>query len=79
MATGWVWHERYMWHDSRSFADWAPAEALFEPEPSVESPQTKRRLMNLVHASGMASHLTWLEPQPARRQPAAPPRGHRGS
>ncbi len=65
MATGWVWHERYMWHDSRSFADWAPAEALFEPEPSVESPQTKRRLMNLVHASGMAPQLTWLEPRPA--------------
>jgi acetoin utilization deacetylase AcuC-like enzyme len=61
MTTGWVWNERYMWHDSRSFAEWAPPEALFEPEPSPESPATKRRLQNLVNASGMASHLVFVE------------------
>jgi acetoin utilization deacetylase AcuC-like enzyme len=65
MATGWVWDERYMWHDSRTYADWLPPEALFEPEPSLESPATKRRLRNLVDASGMAAHLAVIPARPA--------------
>ncbi len=47
-----------MWHQSGSFADWMPLEALYEPEPSLESPATKRRFKNLVDVSGMAAHLT---------------------
>ena len=58
VSTGWVWDERYMWHQSGSFADWMPLEALYEPEPSLESPATKRRFKNLVDVSGMAAHLT---------------------
>jgi len=63
--TGWVWHERYAWHDARGLMDSAPPEALFEPEPSLESGVTKRRFRNLVDASGLLAHLVAVDPRPA--------------
>ena len=57
MSTGWVWHERYAWHDARGLVDTLAHEALFEPEPSLESGTTKRRLRNLVEASGLLAGL----------------------
>jgi acetoin utilization deacetylase AcuC-like enzyme len=65
MATGFLWDERYMWHDARTFADVLPPELLFEPEPSPESPATKRRFKNLIDASGMATQLHWISPRSA--------------
>jgi acetoin utilization deacetylase AcuC-like enzyme len=64
-ATGWVWHERYAWHDARGRLDTFGLEALFEPEPSFESPTTKRRLRNLVDAAGLLDRLVALAPRPA--------------
>jgi acetoin utilization deacetylase AcuC-like enzyme len=64
-GTGWVWHERYVWHDARGLTDTFGREALFEPEPSLESGNTKRRLRNLVDASGLLARLTSLEPRAA--------------
>jgi acetoin utilization deacetylase AcuC-like enzyme len=55
--TGWVWDERYAWHDARGLQDSADPEALFEPEPSLESGVTKRRMRNLVDASGLLASL----------------------
>jgi acetoin utilization deacetylase AcuC-like enzyme len=63
--TGWVWHERYAWHDARGLMDAVGPEALFEPEPSLESATTKRRLRNLVDASGLLGQLTPVAPRPA--------------
>ena len=54
-----------MWHQSGSFADWMPLEALYQPEPSLESPDTKRRFKNLVDVSGMNAHLTEIPARPA--------------
>jgi acetoin utilization deacetylase AcuC-like enzyme len=68
VTTGWLWSERYLWHDSRGPADVAPLEALFEPEPSPESATSKRRLMSLVETSGLGDHLVRLSPVPARRE-----------
>jgi acetoin utilization deacetylase AcuC-like enzyme len=56
-TTGWVWDERYAWHDARGLQDSAPSAALFEPEPSLESGVTKRRMRNLVDASGLLASL----------------------
>ncbi|MEA2381718.1 MAG: hypothetical protein QOH72_1689 [Solirubrobacteraceae bacterium] len=56
-TTGWVWDERYAWHDARGLQDSAPPAALFEPEPSLESGVTKRRMRNLVDASGLLASL----------------------
>ena len=65
MSTGWVWHERYAWHDARGLIDTMPRDALFEPEPSLESGTTKRRLRNLVDASGLLTQLTEIPARPA--------------
>jgi acetoin utilization deacetylase AcuC-like enzyme len=65
MTTGFLWDERYMWHDSRTWADFAPPAMLLEPEPSLESVATKRRFKNLIDVSGIAPHLTWLDARPA--------------
>ena len=42
-----------------------PPESLYEPEPSLESPATKRRFKNLVEVSGMGAHLTEIPARPA--------------
>ena len=64
--TGWVWHERYAWHDARGLLDSLGREALFEPEPSLESGNTKRRLRNLIEASGLLGELIPIAPRAAR-------------
>ena len=64
--TGWVWHERYAWHDARGLLDSLHREALFEPEPSLESGNTKRRVRNLVDASGLLAQLIAVTPRAAR-------------
>src|ERR1700759_1099723 len=62
MSTGFVWHERYAWHDARGLLDTFDHSALFEPEPSLESGTTKRRLRNLLEASGLLDSLVELHP-----------------
>ena len=64
MNTGLVWHERYAWHDARGLLDTFDREALFEPGPSLESGTTKRRLRNLIDASGLLARLTAVAPRP---------------
>jgi acetoin utilization deacetylase AcuC-like enzyme len=61
-TTGWVWHERYAWHDARGLTDSLDHDSLFEPQPSLESGIVKRRLRNLVDASGLLAHLTEIPP-----------------
>jgi acetoin utilization deacetylase AcuC-like enzyme len=65
MATGLVWHERYMWHDTGSAAGPLPAGGWIEPDTHVENPATKRRLKNLLDVSGLGEQLVHLEPRPA--------------
>lgn len=64
-STGWLWHERFAWHDARGLADSLPREALFEPEPSLESGAAKRRLHHLVDVSGLLAELVAIAPRPA--------------
>jgi len=65
MATGLVWHERYMWHDTGAAAGPLPAGGWIEPDTHVENVATKRRLKNLIDASGLGGQLVQLEPRPA--------------
>src|SRR6201996_3254270 len=65
MATGFVWPERYAWHDARGLLDTFDRSALFEPEPSLENGTTKRRLRNLVDASGLLGSLVEVAPRSA--------------
>ena len=60
MATGFVWDEKYVWFDSRTYADWLPPEAFFQPMPSPETPEGKRRFKNLLDAAGITPQLTMI-------------------
>jgi len=63
--TGLVWHERMMWHDTGSGAGELPAGGWLEPGVHSENPSTKRRLKNLLDATGLIEQLLVLSPRPA--------------
>jgi acetoin utilization deacetylase AcuC-like enzyme len=63
--TGLVWHERMMWHDTGSGAGELPAGGWLQPGLHAESPETKRRLKNLLDATGLTEQLVALPPRPA--------------
>ena len=48
MSTGLVFHERYLWHHTGNHADYVPYGGLVEPLQHAESPDTKRRIKNLL-------------------------------
>jgi acetoin utilization deacetylase AcuC-like enzyme len=63
--TGLVWHERYMWHDTGSGTSELPSGGWLEPHIHVENPDTKRRIKNLLDASGLTEQLVALTPREA--------------
>jgi len=65
VATGFLWHELFAWHNTGNFALMAPYGFPVQPGEHVEHPETKRRLRNLLDASGLLRQLTLLEPRPA--------------
>ena len=65
LSTGLVWHERMMWHDTGSGASELPAGGWLEPGEHSESPATKRRLKNLLDATGLTDQLLALTPRQA--------------
>ena len=58
MTTGFLWHEKYMWHDTGS-----GAATNVEPGEHFENPDTKRRMKNLMDLSGITDQLVRLEPR----------------
>ena len=71
MSTGLVWHERYMWHDTGHWAGFLPPGGLVQPGNSFENPEPKRRLFNLVEASGLGAELTRIAPRAATAEELA--------
>ena len=65
MATGFVFHELYMWHNTGNFAGPMPFGAPVQPYEHSENPETKRRLRNLLEVSGLLKQLRPIEPRPA--------------
>ena len=65
MATGFVHHELYYWHDTGSAASWMPSGGVVQPEPHAEGPETKRRLRNLLEVSGLLDKLVAIAPRKA--------------
>jgi acetoin utilization deacetylase AcuC-like enzyme len=65
MTTGFVWDERYMWHDTGSAAAFLPAGGPIQPDTHAENPAPKRRLRNLLDVSGVLDTLTTIEPRHA--------------
>lgn len=67
-ATGWITHERYLWHDTGSAAGYLEAGGWLEPLAHVESAASKRRFLNLVAVSGVLDALTSIAPREATRE-----------
>ncbi|MBB5953687.1 acetoin utilization deacetylase AcuC-like enzyme [Saccharothrix tamanrassetensis] len=67
MATGYVYHELYGWHDTGTHAGLVPADPRrgIQPFRHYENPDAKRRAHELVVASGLIDRLTRLAPRSA--------------
>jgi acetoin utilization deacetylase AcuC-like enzyme len=69
VATGFLWDEWLMWHDTRHGGAHLPAGGWVEPgEPFSEYPATKRRLRNLLEVSGLLDDLVPLRGRPATEE-----------
>jgi len=67
MATGFVWHERFMWHDTGHWVGFVPPGGLVQPGITFENPTAKQRLYGLVEVSGLGATLQHIAPRPATR------------
>ena len=65
MATGYVWHELYGWHDTSSHAGLLPPSLIMQPYHHFESPESKQRFHSLLEVCGLIDHLTRIEPKQA--------------
>ncbi|BCH24550.1 class II histone deacetylase [Mesorhizobium sp. L-8-3] len=65
MATGFVFHELYLWHNTWNWAQVFPPSLTVQPGTHAENPETKRRLRNLLEVSGILDHLVPIKPRPA--------------
>ena len=52
-STGFFWHERCFWHDLGPIGVFAASGEFLQPQPASESPESKRRLKNLLEVSGL--------------------------
>ncbi len=57
VATGFVWHEIYMWHDTGTHSGVMAPGGPVQPYEHVENPETKRRIRNLLEVSGLLDKL----------------------
>ena len=61
MGTGFYWDERTMWHAGGNYAFTIPLGGLVQPLAAgglPESPETKRRLKNLMDVTGLTGALS---------------------
>lgn len=64
MATGWNFHELYLWHDTGRGAMFFPPGLTVEPGEHAENEGTKRRFRNLMEVSGLTDRLVSLRSDP---------------
>lgn len=69
MTTGFFWDERCFWHGGGNYAGMLPVGGLVQPLDGglPESPETKRRLKNLIEVTGLARELSMRGAPPASR------------
>jgi acetoin utilization deacetylase AcuC-like enzyme len=63
--TGFVWHETFMWHMQGKYSGLLPAVFPMQPGEHVEGPEAKRRIKNLLDATGLIDRLVAILPRPA--------------
>lgn len=57
MKTGFIWHERYMWHDTLSASGSYRIRGDLQPGLHIENAETKRKLKNLLDAYEITPQL----------------------
>ena len=65
MVTGLAWDERCMWHDTGVYFGPHEGNMWVEPFEHPENAQSKRRIKNLLDASGLNDYLTTVDFRPA--------------
>jgi len=65
MATGWVYDERYMWHDTGRATAATRDRRWIQAWEHYENPETKRRFRNLVEIAGLFDDLVSIKPRTA--------------
>ena len=65
--TGWVTSELFFWHDTQNWCGFFEPGITMQPGEHFEHPETKRRLLGLVEAVGLADHLVPIRAAPADR------------
>ena len=60
--TAFIYDESYFWHNSGDGALFEPAGGYIQDIGSVESPESKRRVKNLLERSGLLDKLTVIKP-----------------
>ncbi|MBB4105749.1 class II histone deacetylase [Allorhizobium borbori] len=64
MATGWNFHELYLWHSTGVSSMFFPAGLTIEPGEHAENAATKRRFKNLMEVSGLTEDLVSIKSVP---------------
>ncbi len=69
-GTGYLHHPLFYWHDTGTAAGLPQPNPLAGVQPFLhfENPDTKRRIHELVHVSGLLDHLHPVAPRPATEQ-----------
>jgi acetoin utilization deacetylase AcuC-like enzyme len=65
MTTGYVWLERYGWHDTGTLAGFIPSGPTVQPYQHIESADSKVRLASIIEVSGLGDHLHRIPVAPA--------------
>ena len=63
MATGFVFHELYMWHNTWNWNQIFAPSLSIQPGEHAENPETKRRFRNLLEVSGLLDRLVPIKPR----------------
>ncbi|MGO2009496.1 class II histone deacetylase [Vreelandella alkaliphila] len=66
--TGFYWHERCFWHDQGAIGVFSAPGEFLQPQPASESPESKRRLKNILEVSGLIDELRVVKPPVVAQQ-----------
>jgi acetoin utilization deacetylase AcuC-like enzyme len=65
VKTAFVWHESFFWHYAGEGALYEPYSHVIENLGQAESPESKRRIKNLLERTGLIDELLVIKPSPA--------------
>ncbi|MEO9683081.1 MAG: class II histone deacetylase [Hyphomicrobiales bacterium] len=69
-STAWVSSELLFWHNTQNWCMYFEPNLLLQPGQHAESAESKRRIRNLVEASGIDEKMITIRPEPATREEA---------